>query len=498
MDKLPIVNIRKADGGLIVTVALVTDRVDRYNTVIEPSGCMTDFRNVMVDHNHNFVPTGAKLTNKRIENVTLDDGEVVEALVGDILVEKNHELHDEDGKVKGNLFDWLINGRIFSVSVYFESIEEQRNNQTGFVRFLKWSLRALSFLDTISGQEDSFILNIQRRSNEPEKAYIRSINLHLDDNTMSNKREDINEQEVVDEEVVNIDEEETTDNESTDTEAETEEIAEGSSGSEEVETEEVASEDGDKEVPEEEETGANEPNEGDEEEEEEGEGRAVDIEIEDEPDTEGSMGSEELMVKLGEAQALLASISDMLGRGQFTVNTDERANEEEVEEENERAEWTTAFVNSLPDTSFVVIEPAYLDGDTEDKRARHLPVKDLDGNVDLPHLRNAVARRNEIKPVTDSITVDELRRQANSELMRIIEEEDIADQFPSLFAEEARKLKKENEKLNTMVRQLNNSPKVATPKFDATTDDFGGEDANKREVDELEERRKQLVGHYKS
>jgi hypothetical protein len=53
-----------------------------------------------------------------------------------------------------------------------------------------------------------------------------------------------------------------------------------------------------------------------------------------------------------------------------------------------KAEWTTAYVNSLPDSSFAYVEP----GAKDDKSKRHLPYKDAKGNVDLPHLRNALAR----------------------------------------------------------------------------------------------------------
>ncbi|HET7558876.1 MAG TPA: hypothetical protein VFK80_02860 [Limnochordia bacterium] len=82
------------------------------------------------------------------------------------------------------------------------------------------------------------------------------------------------------------------------------------------------------------------------------------------------------------------------------------------------AEWSTAFINSLPDSSFAVVEPAYKSGKTADKNARHLPYKDASGKVDLPHLRNALARANQITPVTDSITAQELRRQALTALNR--------------------------------------------------------------------------------
>jgi len=88
-------------------------------------------------------------------------------------------------------------------------------------------------------------------------------------------------------------------------------------------------------------------------------------------------------------------------------------------------EWDTAFINSLPDAAFAVIEPAYLRGETKDKRCRHLPhhkpnVKDPDENltVDLPHLRNALARCSQIKPVTKSISAEELREKARKHLER--------------------------------------------------------------------------------
>jgi hypothetical protein len=56
----------------------------------------------------------------------------------------------------------------------------------------------------------------------------------------------------------------------------------------------------------------------------------------------------------------------------------------------EAAKWTRAYINSLPDSAFIYIEPGYKEG--EDKRARHLPYKDDTGKIDLPHLRNAMAR----------------------------------------------------------------------------------------------------------
>ena len=62
--------------------------------------------------------------------------------------------------------------------------------------------------------------------------------------------------------------------------------------------------------------------------------------------------------------------------------------------------WDTAYVNSLPDSCFAVIEPGGTkdsEGKTVPRSLRHLPFKDKDGKVDLPHLRNALARLSQTK-----------------------------------------------------------------------------------------------------
>lgn len=84
------------------------------------------------------------------------------------------------------------------------------------------------------------------------------------------------------------------------------------------------------------------------------------------------------------------------------------------------AKWTTAYINKLPDSAFVIIEPAYKQGKVNDKRARHLPYKDKNGKVDLPHLRNAAARCSQIKAVTDSITTEELRKRACKKVQALV------------------------------------------------------------------------------
>lgn len=70
--------------------------------------------------------------------------------------------------------------------------------------------------------------------------------------------------------------------------------------------------------------------------------------------------------------------------------------EEEADDDPaaEKAVWDTAYVNNLPDSAFLYVEPGEKDGEgkTKPRSKRHFPYKDAGGKVDLPHLRNAIAR----------------------------------------------------------------------------------------------------------
>lgn len=61
----------------------------------------------------------------------------------------------------------------------------------------------------------------------------------------------------------------------------------------------------------------------------------------------------------------------------------------------QKAEWSTAYVNDLPDSSFAFVEPGGEkdeEGKTTPRSLRHFPYKDKDGTLDPPHVRNALAR----------------------------------------------------------------------------------------------------------
>ena len=57
--------------------------------------------------------------------------------------------------------------------------------------------------------------------------------------------------------------------------------------------------------------------------------------------------------------------------------------------------WSTAYVNGLPDSSFLLVFT-----DSAGKKQRMFPVKDSSGKVDLPHLRNALARIPQASTIT--------------------------------------------------------------------------------------------------
>ena len=59
--------------------------------------------------------------------------------------------------------------------------------------------------------------------------------------------------------------------------------------------------------------------------------------------------------------------------------------------------WSTAYINSLPDSAFLYIHPDYKSGKSKDKSLRYFPVYDADGNLDPAHVRNALARLPQAK-----------------------------------------------------------------------------------------------------
>jgi len=89
--------------------------------------------------------------------------------------------------------------------------------------------------------------------------------------------------------------------------------------------------------------------------------------------------------------------------GSFTAASDRKSEDltmdyEEIDtllNAEGRAVWTTAYINDLADSCFLYISPGGKkdgDGKTTPRSLRHFPYKDANSKVDLPHLRNALAR----------------------------------------------------------------------------------------------------------
>lgn len=100
-----------------------------------------------------------------------------------------------------------------------------------------------------------------------------------------------------------------------------------------------------------------------------------------------------------------------------------------------RAVWSTAYVNRLPDSHFFYVGPGGNkdeEGKTVPRSLRKLPYKDAEGNVDLPHLRNALSRLQGADiPETAK---DRIRRKAERLLERETEKETAAKRLTAAVA----------------------------------------------------------------
>ena len=101
-------------------------------------------------------------------------------------------------------------------------------------------------------------------------------------------------------------------------------------------------------------------------------------------------------ISKSEAKNIMKKLSEVISLVGDLLEDDNVGNVEKAET-IEKAKWDSGYISSLPDSAFAYVENCY-GKTTNDKRARHLPYKDKNGKIDLPHLRNALARVNQIKP----------------------------------------------------------------------------------------------------
>lgn len=88
-------------------------------------------------------------------------------------------------------------------------------------------------------------------------------------------------------------------------------------------------------------------------------------------------------------------------------------------DDDARAVWSAAYINDLPDSAFLYIEPGGTkdeEGKTVPRSLRHFPIRDASGALDLPHLRNALAR------IPQSKLPQDVKDRLTAKARRLLEE----------------------------------------------------------------------------
>lgn len=116
---------------------------------------------------------------------------------------------------------------------------------------------------------------------------------------------------------------------------------------------------------------------------------------------------------------------------------------EHLGKETDEAKWSRAFINDLPDISFAVISPGGKKdetGRTVPRTLRHLPhhgkiQTHSHANVDMPHLKNAAARANQIPSSVRSRGKSHIRSHYRAKNMEIPDNIKEASQGPQPLME---------------------------------------------------------------
>lgn len=96
-----------------------------------------------------------------------------------------------------------------------------------------------------------------------------------------------------------------------------------------------------------------------------------------------------------------------------------------------KAKWSNKFINDLPDSSFLYIKPGGEkdeDNKTKPRSLRYFPIKDPNGSIDLPHLRNALAR------ITQSALPKEVKESLIKAAKKMLEDTKEVNKSKSLWA----------------------------------------------------------------
>lgn len=107
------------------------------------------------------------------------------------------------------------------------------------------------------------------------------------------------------------------------------------------------------------------------------------------------LGGDEMLERLADMIVSRSAQHDRPFTVSFTGSAIEHRFTDLIAGSETRAQWTAAYINNLPDSAFLHIEDGGdkdAEGKTSPRSLRHFPYKDASGNIDLPHLRNALAR----------------------------------------------------------------------------------------------------------
>lgn len=128
-------------------------------------------------------------------------------------------------------------------------------------------------------------------------------------------------------------------------------------------------------------------------------------------------------------------------------------------EYDESEKWTRKYINDLPDSAFLYIEPGGnkdADGKTVPRSLRHLPYKDMDGKVDLDHLRNAIARLGQPNTGEGWLT-ESLRKELLDKAQKLLQKEEkseMNEDFQEKISQYEQLIKSQTEELEKVKSEL--------------------------------------------
>ena len=178
-SNLQLLNRSVGNEGGVLTMGIVSDKVDTYNTWLNPEGNDTPPQTIIIDFNHQNEPTGATMLRTYIgyvlakpdgsfdiQNVPTDG--YVKTLIGDILIPKTSRMLIKNGnggvKDLGSLYEAVKEGRVAWGSVQFDPApypEETKTDKNGRIYYGKYRITYFTLLDKAPSQDMAFKFNQQ-------------------------------------------------------------------------------------------------------------------------------------------------------------------------------------------------------------------------------------------------------------------------------------------------------------------------------------------------